>query len=66
MRAILKAGQLLLPHDAGCGAEVITTSDPRYAALLGDAVRDEDLNGTLDEDAELAARWAAREHRRTA
>ncbi|SEG94278.1 hypothetical protein SAMN04489712_1459 [Thermomonospora echinospora] len=68
-QAVIKNGELLLPHPVGCGAELITPDDPRYDDLLAHAVRDEDLNGTPEQNAALAARWAAkwaREDRRTA
>ena len=68
-QAILKDGKLLLPHDVGCGAEVVATGDPRYDELFDDAIRDEDLCGTPEENAALAARWLetwALEDRRTA
>lgn len=50
---------LLVPHDAGHGAERITPNDPRYAELKPTAV---DLNVPEDPaaDATLAARLEAR------
>jgi hypothetical protein len=68
-QAVLKDGKLLLPHDAGCGASVIPPDDPRYETLRADAVVDEDLAGTPEENAAVAARWRhkwALEGRRTA
>ena len=68
-QAVIKNGELLLPHDVGCGAELIRPDDPRYEALFAHAVRDEDLNGTAEQNAALAERWAARwalEDRRSA
>lgn len=68
-QAVLKDGELLLPHDAGCGASVITPDNPDYEALLADAVRDDGLGGTAQQDAEIAARWRhkwALQDRRTA
>ncbi|GLZ14883.1 hypothetical protein Acsp04_51180 [Actinomadura sp. NBRC 104425] len=68
-QAVLKGGRLLLPHDAGCGASEITPDDPRYADLRADAVVDEELNGTPEENAAIAAKWRrkwALEERRSA
>lgn len=68
-QAVIKDGELLLPHDVGCGAEVIAPADPRYVSLHASAIRDEDLNGTPEQDAALAERWRAKwalEDRRTA
>jgi hypothetical protein len=68
-QAVIKDGRLLLPHDAGCGAELITPADPRYASLAENAVRDDALDGSAEQDASLADRWRAKwafEDRRTA
>lgn len=68
-KAVIKNGELLLPHDAGCGAELITPDDPRYPALHADAVRDEDLQNRPERSSALAARWRrkwALDERRTA
>ncbi|MFD0900375.1 hypothetical protein [Actinomadura sediminis] len=67
--AMLKDGKLLLPHDAGCGASEITPDDPRYDELRADAVVEDDLDGTPEENAAVAARWRrkwALEDRRSA
>jgi hypothetical protein len=67
--AVIKGGELLLPHHVGCGAEVIGPDDPRYPQLVAGAIRDEDLNGTPEEDAAFADRWSAKwalQGRRTA
>lgn len=68
-QAVIKNGELLLPHDVGCGAELITPDDPRYAALSAHAVHAEDLNGSAEQNGSLADRWASKwalEDRRTA
>ncbi|MDA8368934.1 MAG: hypothetical protein M0026_03590 [Nocardiopsaceae bacterium] len=68
-KAVWKGGTLLLPHDVGCGASEISPEDPRYEVLRADAVVDEDLNGTPEENASVAARWRrkwALEDRRSA
>lgn len=68
-QAVFKNGELLLPFDVGCGADVITPDDPRYETLRADAVVDEDLNGTSEEAADIAARWRRKwtlDERRTA
>lgn len=68
-QAVIKHGELLLPHEFGCGAELIAPDDPRYGALSAGAVRDEDLDGTAEQSASLADRWRAKwavEDRRTA
>ncbi|TMR02407.1 hypothetical protein ETD83_12760 [Actinomadura soli] len=56
-QAVLKGGELLLPHDSGCGASVIPPDDPHYNALHADSVVDEDLNGTPEENAAITTRW---------
>lgn len=56
-KAVIKDGDLLLPHDAGCGAELISPDDPRYDELYVGAVRDEDLDGTPEQNTALAERW---------
>lgn len=68
-KAVIKNGELLLPHEVGCGAELITPDDSRYPGLHANAVRDEDLQGTPEHSSTLAARWRhkwALEERRTA
>ena len=68
-RAMLKSGKLLLPHDAGGGASEVTPDDPRYDGLRADAIAEDDLDGTPEENAAVAARWRrkwALEDRRTA
>ncbi|WP_157430025.1 hypothetical protein [Actinomadura oligospora] len=56
-KAVIKNGELLLPHPVGCGAELITPDDPSHDELHANAVHDEDLNGTREQDAALADRW---------
>jgi hypothetical protein len=68
-QAVIKNGELLLPHEVGCGAELIRPDDPRYVDLAIGAIRDEDLDGTPQDNAVLADRWRARwalDDRRTA
>ncbi|MFG2005022.1 hypothetical protein ACGFNU_38345 [Spirillospora sp. NPDC048911] len=67
--AVLRDGELLLPHDTGCGADVITPEHGDYERLRSAAVDDDALNGTPEEAAEIAARWRrkwALEDRRSA
>ncbi|MBT2212425.1 hypothetical protein [Actinomadura sp. NEAU-AAG7] len=48
---------------------MISPEDPRYPVLRADAVAEEDLTGTPEENAAIAARWRAKwglKHRRTA
>lgn len=70
MTAILTdSGDLLVPHDAGCGAHRVHPGDSRYAELAADAIPESALASTPEEDARLAAKWAANwpaEERRTA
>lgn len=70
MRAFMTAGgDLLVPHDAGCGAELIEPGDPRYAEYAADAIPESFFAPAPEEDAALAAKWAAKwgiEERRTA
>lgn len=68
-QAVMKHGELLLPHDVGCGVKLVTPDDPHYPDLHADAVRDEDLRDSPARSAALAARWRhkwALEERRTA
>ncbi len=65
MTAILTDnGDLLIPVDFCVAAERVPPGDPRYPELLETAIREEDLQGTPEEDATLAAEFEDRFLRR--
>ncbi|GAA0968961.1 hypothetical protein [Actinocorallia libanotica] len=66
-KAVIKNGELLLPHEVGCGAELISPDDPRYEALYATAFHDE--KDDREKSAALLSEWLAKwalEDRRTA